>query len=247
MTNKKELDIIRKSLESAIKEKSRDKIIIGLAELEELIDTPRYGYRDAAFDIQESVTHDLIELGICKDVEDVDILFKEVDVLKKKFEKLPKPTKEERAYKKLLTKAEELEEKGLDPERAREVAAERLMEKQGLKKCIVCHEWIDVKHGMGRMALVMDAGKPYHKYCLEEKVAEMEEVLAGIPMLREGQEIDCAYCHEPIMARDPFKWECPEGESFLESSLCKYYHAFAVPHPLSCWWKFRAEVKEKKK
>ena len=244
MTNAKELNIIRKSLEAAVKEKSREKIIVGLAELEELIDTPRYGYRDEAFEIQESVTHDLLELKICKDIKDVDALFKEVDALKRKFEKIPKPTKEERDYKKLLTNAEELEEKGLDPERAREVAAERLMEKQGFKKCVRCQEWIDVRHGMGRMALVMDAGMSYHKHCIEEKVAEMEEVLAGIPMLREGQEIDCAYCGEPIMARDPFKWECPEGESFLESSLCKYYHAFAEPHPLSCWWKHRKELKE---
>lgn len=242
--NAKELNRIRKSLDAALKEKSRDKIIMGLAELQFLIDEPRYGFRDDAFDIQEIVAHELLELGICKTVEEDDALFKEVDELKKKLYKLPKPTKEEREYKKLLTKAEELEEKGLDPERAREVAAERLMEKQGFKKCVRCQEWIDVKHGMGRMALVMDAGMPYHKHCIEEKVSEMEEVLAGIPMIREGQEIDCAYCGEPIMARDPFKWECPEGESFMSSALCKYYHAFAEPHPLSCWWKYRKEMKE---
>lgn len=245
--SKTELNIIRKSIEKAVAEKSRENIIMGLAELEELIDTPRYGFRDEAFDIQEAVTHDLLELGICKNVEDVDALFKEVDAIKRQIEAEPKPTKEEKDYKKLLTKAEELEEKGLDPERAHEVAAERLMEQRGFKKCVRCHEWIDVKHGIGRMALVMDAGLSYHKHCIEEKMSDMEEVLAGIPMMREGQEIDCTYCSEPIMARDPFKWECPEGESFMSSSLCNYYHAFAEPHPLSCWWKYRKELKGDKK
>lgn len=244
--NAKELDKIRKSLEAAVKDKNRENIIIGLAELEELIEMPRYGFRDEAFEVQETVSHDLFKLGICKDIEELNELFKEVESLKKKKEKLPKPTKEERAYKKLLTAAESLEEKGLDPERAREVAAERLMEKQGFKKCVRCHEWIDTKHGMGRMALVMQGGVPYHRHCLEEKETEAEEILAGIPMLREGQEIVCTYCNEPIMARDPFKWVCPEGESFLESSLCKYYHAFAEPHPLSCWWKHRKDIKRAK-
>lgn len=244
MTNKKQLNALSKSLEQHIKENDREGIILKLAELQVLIDEPGYEHRELAFEIQEGITHDIIEASICKDIKEVDELFKEVDVAKIQIGKIPKPTKEEREYKKLLTKAEELEEKGLDPERAREVAAERLMEKQGFKKCVRCHEWIDVKHGMGRMALVMDAGLPYHKHCIEEKVSEMEEVLAGIPMMREGQEIDCSYCHEPIMARDPFKWECPECESFMSSALCKYYHAFAEPHPLSCWWKYRKEVKE---
>ena len=241
--NKTELNKIRKSLESAVKDKNRENIILGLANLQLLIDEPRYGYRDEAFEIQETATHDLLETNICKYMEDIDKLFKEVDAVKKHIEEEPKPTKEEKTYRKLLSNAQKLEEKGLDPERAREVASERLMEKQGFKKCVRCHEWIDVNHGIGRMALVMDAGKSYHKHCLEEKVMEAEEILAGIPMMREGQEIDCAYCKEPIMGRDPFKWECPEGESFMESSLCKYYHAFAEPHPLSCYWKHRKEVK----
>ena len=101
--------------------------------------------------------------------------------------------------------------------------------------------------------LRVEEGNSFISYKGIEKVKKKLTDKGGVvreryePLMREGVEIKCAYCGELIMARDQFRWECREGESFLTSPRCRYFHAFPEPHPLCCWWRFREEQKKKEK
>ena len=241
MSDTKELDVIRKSFEAAVKEKSREKIIIGLAELLILMDEPRYGFRDEAFEIEETVTEDLFELKICKDIKEVDELFKEVDVAKKKIEKeikIPKPklTKRER----IERDVGKLERKGLPKLEAIEEVERRELAKEGLVRCPLCGDYIDVEHGYGIMAPVRELGIWYHLHCLEESKKLEQEIAMDMPMMREGMEVYCSLCHEPIFVGSDWFFDCPEGEDYDKSAMCKYFHNYDKP-PLDCWKKYYAE------
>ena len=235
MTNKKQLVALSKSLEQYIKENDREGIILKLAELQVLIDEPGYEHRELAFEIQESVTHDIIEASICKDIKEVDELFKEVDVAKKKIEKdikIPKPklTKRER----IERDVEKLEKKGLPKLEAIEEVERRELAKAGLVRCPLCGDYIDVEHGYGIMAPVRELGIWYHLGCLEESKKLEQEIAMGMPMMREGIEVYCSLCHEPITQGQDWYFDCPPDEDFSKSALCKYFHNFKEP-PLNCW------------
>ena len=246
--NKKELNIIRKSLEEALKEKSREKIVMGLAELQVLIDEPQYGYREEAFEIQETVTHDLLELNICKDMKDVDVLFKEVDAIKKHIEKEPKIPKIKLTKRERIERdVEKLEKKGLPKLEAIEEVERRELAKSGLVRCPLCGDYIDIEHGFGTMAPVRELGIWYHLGCLEESKKLEQEIAMGEPMMREGIEVYCSLCHEPIMQGQDYFFDCPQDEDFSKSALCKYFHNYVEP-PLDCWRKYYdAKQMEQKK
>ncbi len=249
MTNAKELDKIRKSLEVSVKEKSRENIIMGLAELQVLIDEPRYGFRDAAFEIQESVTHDLLELNICKDIEDVDKLFKEVDIIKKQIEKEPKFPKEKLTKRERIDRdVKKLEKAGLAEAEAVAEVERRELAKSGLVRCPLCGDYINLKHGFGAMAPVIELGITYHLGCLEKARKLEHEIAMGEPMMREGMEVYCSLCHEPIMVGQAYFFECPPDEDWEVSAECKYYHNELEP-PYNCWKIYYAEKikKENKK
>lgn len=234
--NKKELEVIRKSLEDAVKEKNREKIIVGLAELQLLIDEPRYDFRDDAFDIQETVTEDLFELEICKDMKDVDLLFKEVDDIKKQIEKEPKIPKVKLTKRERIERdVEKLEKKGLPKLEAIEEVERRELAKSGLVRCPLCGDYIDIEHGYGTMAPVRELGIWYHLQCLEESKKLEQEIAMETPMMREGIEVYCSLCHEPIMAGQDWFFECPSPDDDYETSaMCKYFHNYPEP-PLNCW------------
>lgn len=92
MIDIKELDGIKKTLEKGVREKNRENIILGLAELQLLIDEPRYVHREKAFEIEETVMEDLTNIESEK-LEFVDktvignirsAIFLEVEEAKKK-------------------------------------------------------------------------------------------------------------------------------------------------------------------
>lgn len=111
--NARELDTIRKSLEAAVKEKNYEKIILGLAELHLLIDEPRYAYREKAFDIEETVLEDLVNIE-CEKLEFVDktitenirnAIFLEVGEAKKRIKLKPNALEEiKKRFEKLISK-----------------------------------------------------------------------------------------------------------------------------------------------
>lgn len=236
--NARELDRIRKSLEEALKEKNREKIIIGLAELQVLIDEPHYGYRDEAFDIQESVTHDLIELGICEGIENVDELFREVDVAKKQIEK-EKPLKVKLTEEeKRVEKIEKLVKEGLTPEEAETFVEKKLLKREGFEVCTICGKVVDVRHGAGRWAGVVVSGKWYHRGCLEEAEAITFEELEEIPFTVFGKVQYCEYCTEPILMSQGRVPQCPPGTRYPEQTPeCKWFHG-------NCFRLMKEEEKE---
>ena len=216
--NDKELDRIRKSLEVALKDKSRENIIAGLAELQVLIDEPKYGYRDEAFDIQESVTHDLIELGICEGIENVDGLFKEVDVLKKKISKEPKVklTEEEKIEKKI----EKIIKEGLSREEAEKFVAAKELERKGYKICTACGRPIGPREDAIRVG-----NKWYHRGCLEKAEDAAFEEIEDVPFTIFGKVQYCDYCTEPILLSQGRTPICPPGTRYPEQTPeCKWFH-----------------------
>ena len=235
MTNKKQLIALSKSLEQYVKENDREGIILKLAELQVLIDEPGYEYRELAFEIQEGITHDIIEASICKDIKEVDKLFKEVDIAKKELEKtmkIPKPklTKKER----IEREVEKLEKKGLPKLEAIEEIERRELAKSGLVRCPLCGDYIDIEHGFGTMAPVRELGIWYHLGCLEKSKKLEQEIAMGMPMMREGMEVYCSLCHEPITLGQDWFFDCPAGEDYDKSAMCKYFHNYVEP-PLNCW------------
>ena len=239
MTNKRELVALSKSLEQYVKEKDRGSIILKLAELQVLIDEPGYEHREIAFEIQEGITHDIIEAGICKDMEDVDELFKEVDVVKKQIEEEPKIPKIKLTKRERIERdVEKLEKKGLPKLEAIEEVERRELAKSGLVICPLCGDYIDVEHGFGTMAPVRELGIWYHLHCLEESKKLEQEIAMGMPMLREGIEVYCSLCHEPIMVGQDWFFECPTPDDDYETSaMCRYFHNYPKP-PLDCWRKY---------
>lgn len=208
--NDKDLDRIRKSLEEAVKNKNRDNIIIALADLQIFIDDPHYGYREDAFEIQESLTHDLLEIGICKDIENVDEIFKEVDALKKEIKEEPKPpkvklTEEEKIEKKI----EKLVKDGLPPEKAEEFVVEKEIERKGYKICPVCTRVIGPKEDAIRVG-----NKWYHPSCYYEEQQDIASEAEEKPFIVKGEVQYCPYCSKDICDACPKNSICPPSEIY---------------------------------
>ena len=208
MTNKKQLVALSRSLEQYIKENDREGIILKLAELQVLIDEPGYEHRELAFEIQESVTHDIIEASICKDIKEVDELFKEVDVAKKKIEKIPKLklTEEEKIEKKI----NKLIKEGMPPEKAEEFVVEKELERKGYKICPVCTRVIGPKEDAIRVG-----NKWYHTSCYYEEQQAIASEAEEKPFIVKGEVQYCPYCSKDICATCPKNSICPPSEVYV--------------------------------
>lgn len=227
--NDKELNTIRKSLETAVKEKNRDNIIAGLAKLQIFIDESRYGFRDPAYEVQEAIVHELIKLEIPEgtDISKVDEetirelmddIFKEVDELKKKIKTPSKPklTEEERVKRKI----EKLVKEGLSPEEAEKFVATKELEKKGYKMCAACGRAIGPREDAIRAG-----NKWYHRVCFEKAKAVAFEEIEDVPFTIFGKVQYCDYCTEPILLSQGRTPICPRGTRYpLETPECRWFH-----------------------
>ncbi len=150
-------------------------------------------------------------------------------------------TKEEKIQKEI----EKLVKQGLPETEAVKEVERRELKRKGLARCHFCGDIIDLEHSVGINAAVRELGIWYHLGCLNDRKAWEEKIAARTPMTREGIEIKCAYCGEPILMSHDWWWLCPEGCDSRYSSRCKYFHNFDEP-PLDCWFKYYAEMKKKK-
>ena len=104
-----ELDVVRKSLELAIKAKDRESFANALVELTLLIDTPRYARREEAFAIEESMMHEASEVGIAKTGEEIRELWDEVHdhaTIQKRLVEIKKDTEKAIASNNIIRLAE---------------------------------------------------------------------------------------------------------------------------------------------
>lgn len=233
--NKKELDKIRKSLEAYVTEKNRENIIMGLAELQVMIDDPRYGFRDDAYEIQEALTHDLLELEICKDMEDVDELFKEVDNLKKEIKPSKvKLTEEEKIEKKI----EKLVKEGLPPEEAEKFIVEKELERKGYEICPVCTRVIGPKEDAIRVG-----NKWYHPSCYYGEQQAIASESEENPFVVKGEVQYCPYCSKDICDTCPKNSICPPSDIYVPAEFnpeCIWFHN-------TCYSKWLKEAKASSK